>query len=367
DSEAKVAAVRYRLEATGVEAPRIIGSVQPISLHHGVVEGRYARRSCEDCHSTSSTMARGIVLSSYRPTGAEIELVGDTNVELDGERVMDEDGRLLFVPDPSASGRYVIGLARAGWIDIIGLLMFAGVVVGTTVHGGLRWFEARKRPASEHHRYTRVKLYTGHERIWHLIQAAAIVFLILTGLEMRDHLGLIGFEPSVRLHNALGFFLLFNAFLGLFYYVTSGAIRHYISEPREFGMIAMRQVGYYVSGIFKGAPHPVERSARARLNPLQQVTYVAILNVLLPWQILTGFAIWGIEYYPHLGEWFGGLPVLMPLHALGSWLFASFILMHVYLTTTSGRRPISGIEAMVTGWEEMPEADDMSTHEEKSA
>ena len=45
--------------------------------------------------------------------------------------------------------------------------------------------------------------------------------------------------------------------------------------------------------------------------------------------------------------------LLLPLHALGAWLFAAFILVHVYLTTTSGRRPLDGIKAMITGWEEV--------------
>ena len=91
------------------------------------------------------------------------------------------------------------------------------------------------------------------------------------------------------------------------------------------------------------------------MNPLQKTTYIAILNVLLPWQIFSGVAIWGLERWPHLENAFGGLVVLMPLHALGSWLFAAFIVAHVYLTTTSGRRPMSGIEAMITGWEELEE------------
>jgi len=38
---------------------------------------------------------------------------------------------------------------------------------------------------------------------------------------------------------------------------------------------------------------------------------------------------------------------------LGAWLFTAFIIMHVYLTTTSGHYPLDGIKAMITGWEEV--------------
>jgi thiosulfate reductase cytochrome b subunit len=203
-------------------------------------------------------------------------------------------------------------------------------------------------------RYDRVRLYPLYERVWHGIQALAVLLLLLTGLEIRDHVRLLGFESSVRLHEALGFFLLANAFLGLFYFLTSGAIRQYVSEPRDFATLAVRQVAYYLRGIFRGDPHPVERSARARLNPLQKVVYLVILNALLPWQILTGFAIWGLERWPHVEEALGGLPLLLPLHALGSWIFAAFLVMHVYLTTTSGRTWHAGLQAMITGWEEVP-------------
>jgi thiosulfate reductase cytochrome b subunit len=48
----------------------------------------------------------------------------------------------------------------------------------------------------------------------------------------------------------------------------------------------------------------------------------------------------------------GGLVFLAPLHAFGAWLFAAFLLLHVYLTTT-GPTPLANIQAMVVGWERM--------------
>lgn len=201
--------------------------------------------------------------------------------------------------------------------------------------------------------HARVRLYSAYERIWHWTQAGSVLVLLATGLEVRGAYALLGFATAVRVHEATGFFLLANAFLGLFYFLTSGAIRQYVAAPRDFATLAVRQAAYYLRGIFRGEPHPVERTPRARLNPLQQVVYVAILNVLLPWQVLSGLAVWGIARWPALEAAVGGLDVLVPLHALGAWLFATFVLAHVYLTTTAGRRPLSGIVAMVTGWDEV--------------
>ena len=199
----------------------------------------------------------------------------------------------------------------------------------------------------------RMKIYSVYERLWHWMQAGTVLVLLATGLEVRGVVAVLGFRAAVRLHEATGFLLLANAFLGLFYFLTSGAIRQYVAAPRDFATLAVRQALYYVRGIFRGAPHPVERTPGARLNPLQKIVYVGILNVLLPWQLLSGLALWGLERWPGLEHAVGGLDALVPLHALGAWLFTTFIVAHVYLTTTAGRRPLAGIKSMVTGWDEV--------------
>jgi thiosulfate reductase cytochrome b subunit len=129
-------------------------------------------------------------------------------------------------------------------------------------------------------------------------------------------------------------------------------MREYLPRPHGFIHDSMRQSAYYVSGIFKGEPHPFEKRPDDRMNPIQKLTYFGILNVLLPLQIVTGTLIWGAQYWPDLVALLGGLPVIAPVHALAAWFFATFIVGHVYLTTT-GPTPLEGIRAMVTGVEEV--------------
>jgi thiosulfate reductase cytochrome b subunit len=62
--------------------------------------------------------------------------------------------------------------------------------------------------------------------------------------------------------------------------------------------------------------------------------------------------MWGAQRWPDLANRLGGLPVLAPIHTLIAWLFASFIVMHVYLTTT-GPTPLAGIKGMMLGWDEV--------------
>jgi thiosulfate reductase cytochrome b subunit len=201
-------------------------------------------------------------------------------------------------------------------------------------------------------------MYRTYERAWHWLQALAILLLLVTGIEIHvTRIGLIDFALAVRVHNIVGFVVLANAIFAAFYHVASGEIQQYLPRPQGFFGQAITQARYYLSGIFRGQHHPFEKSPGRKLNPLQQLTYLGILNVLLPLQIVTGVLIWGAQRWPAVDGVMGGLVFLAPLHALGAWLFAAFLLMHVYLTTT-GPTPLANIQAMVVGWEGMETVDD---------
>ena len=76
-----------------------------------------------------------------------------------------------------------------------------------------------------------------------------------------------------------------------------------------------------------------KKPRRNKLNPLQQVTYLGILNVLLPAQIITGVLIWGLQEWPMIAAQLGGFQILAMVHTMAAWLFAAFIVSHVYLTS----------------------------------
>ncbi len=201
---------------------------------------------------------------------------------------------------------------------------------------------------------SRTRVYTTYERTWHWIQTLSIVVLLATGFHVHSPLRLPfpDLATVVWLHNVFGFILIGNAILGLFYYVTTGAIQQYV--PKRKGLVTgvSAQVKYYTGGIFRGEPHPTNKTPQQRLNPLQQLTYIGLLNVLLPLQIASGLLMWGVSLWPQAAGAVGGLPVLGALHTLGSWLFLSFLIAHLYLITT-GHTPLSNLEGMATGYEEL--------------
>ena len=197
-------------------------------------------------------------------------------------------------------------------------------------------------------------LYSLHERVCHWIQAFALILLVLTGFAIHypDRFGIFGsMVRALNWHSWIGFALIGNAFLGLFYHFTAEKYHHFLPRMDDFTEGAVRQARFYLYGIFKGEPHPFETTSRHKLNPLQRVTYLSLLNILLPYQILTGVLMWGVARWPAAFAKAGGLRILGPAHSLGAYVFLAFLIGHIYLAST-GKTPISLLRAMITGYEE---------------
>lgn len=352
DSAEKQALIAARLEALGLRNPRIQGEIQPYSINHNVGISETAIKNCQTCHSAESRLAQPIKLVDYLPGGVIPEFIEDTNTINSGELYID-GGALYYQPVTSQEGLYIFGKDRVRWVDWLGALAFLGVLAGVFTHGGLRFYTSLRLPR-HNPSVTRVYMYSVYERFWHWLQTFAIVILLFTGLIIHrpDMFGFFSFRYAVIVHNVLAALLVINASLSLFYHLVSGEIRQYIPRPYGFFDQAILQVKYYVRDIFKGGGHPFEKTLQKKLNPLQQVTYFAILNLLLPLQIITGALMWGAQHWPQATGLLGGLPFLAPFHSLIAWLFASFIVAHIYLTTT-GHDPLVGIRAMMYGWDEV--------------
>ena len=355
DTDVKEALIAERLASLGLADPHIEGEVRPYAIHHDVTGGEWATRECSVCHTADSRLTRPVVLASFAPGAVLPDFVVEGAIPAAGQMSLDADGTLSFTPDPSSRGYYLPGHDRVGWIDGLGIALFAGVLVGVTVHGGLRSFNARRKSGEVHEQEIRsVYMYTSYERFWHWLQTASILILLFTGLIIHkpDTFGIFSFRHVVLVHNVLAGILVLNAALSLFYHLVSGEIRQYLPRPRGFFDDAVLQTKYYLQGIFRGEAHPFDKTPGHKLNPLQQVTYFGILNVLLPLQVITGILMWGSQRWPELSGRLGGLAFLGPFHSLVAWTFAAFIVGHVYLTTT-GPHPTAAIKAMMVGWDEI--------------
>lgn len=353
DSSAKEEAVKTKLESLGLNTPRIEGLTQPYSINHNVARGEYAVDDCEACHSDESRVSQPIKLANYSPNGTLPVFDTANNVNASGDISQDEDGAVYYNPIPNNDDMYVFGSSRVNWIDWLGALLFTGTVLAVAGHGTMRYISSRKQPKGPA-KTERIYMYESYRRFWHWLQTVSIVSLLVTGLIIHrpDIFGAFSFRGVVAVHNVIAVILVVNALLSVFYHIATERAREYFPHPYGFFDDAIIQAKYYISGIFKNEAHPFEKRPDSRMNPIQKATYFGILNVLLPLQILTGALMWGVQKVPAIANWFGGLPFLAPFHSLVAWTFATFIVGHIYMTTT-GATPLEAMRGMVTGYEEV--------------
>ncbi len=341
----------YRIGAQG-EARRLLGEVHPYGIHHGVAHGGFVVRDCQACHDRSSILSGTLPLGPGRPE-APLQLWDAASGIIPAGRIIANGEEAHFKARPEEAGFYLLGHSTVAWVQWLGAAVLLLTLAGIILHALLR-IRANRRSHPGESPARLVYMYEAYERYWHWLQAIVIIGLILTGLTIHapGRFAWLSFAAAVRIHNVLAALLLFNAFLSLFYHFASGKIRSYLPEPSGFFSQMFSQGRYYISGIFKGEPHPFEKSLQKKLNPLQKVTYLVILNLLLPLQIITGILIAGAQIWPGLSARLGGLGFLVPFHSLLAWFFAAFLILHIYLTTT-GHTPLASIKAMISGWEKV--------------
>lgn len=193
-----------------------------------------------------------------------------------------------------------------------------------------------------------IYLYSRYERFWHWLQSLLIIVLLLTGFEIHQGYKLVGFHNAVTVHNFVGLTWLIAFAFFVFWILTTGEWKQYIPTTKK--MLAV--VRYYSYGIFRGEAHPVPKRKEAKHNPLQRLTYLSLAAFLLPFQMITGFLYWGYNAWPAWGIEGFSLEVLAVLHTIGAFAILTFLVVHLYMTTT-GHSIFAHIKAMISGWEEV--------------
>lgn len=151
-------AVRAGLVAQGYASPEIRVDVQPYEMHHGVVGGGWAIRSCDECHAAGSALNQPMSLAASLPDSKAPQW-GQTGTLTPAGTWTEVDARPVFRPSTQQAGFYVLGHDGRRWIDVLGMAMLLGVLLGVTIHGGLRvrHFLAQRTPATAEQKTTEGK------------------------------------------------------------------------------------------------------------------------------------------------------------------------------------------------------------------
>lgn len=213
-------------------------------------------------------------------------------------------------------------------------------------------------------------------RLWHWINAAALIVLFMTGLNISNahrylYWGDYGFDPQDA-------WLAVMRFPGWAtipgHYNLAAARDWHITAAWPFGLgllfiwIAMLANGHFRRDLATTprdwTPGAVVASLKAHsgggaahgYNPVQRILYGMVFGVLLPLMLFTGLAISpGFQAAaPWLLEVLGGRQSARSLHFIAAWAIFGFFVIHIVLALIDWRL----ILEMVTGGRRAPAARD---------
>jgi thiosulfate reductase cytochrome b subunit len=197
-------------------------------------------------------------------------------------------------------------------------------------------------------------LYPKWIRVWHLINAAMFIILIVTGISMQytdkeNASYVVGFVKAVKWHNFAAIILVLNYIV----YVTGNLLtnngRYYRIGRKDFLSNLTKQFNYYSRGMFKGEKHPFPVTEERKFNPLQKITYVLAMYVAFPLLIISGIGLLLPEITIKTFFGISGLILTDILHITMGFLLSIFMVIHIY-TCTLGAKPTSLFWGMISGY-----------------
>lgn len=208
-------------------------------------------------------------------------------------------------------------------------------------------------------------------RLWHWINAAAIIVLFMSGLNISNahrylYWGDYGFDPK----DAWASVMRFPGWATIPQHYNLAVARdwHILAAwPFAVGLLFI-WAAMLVNGHFRRdltttpgdwTPGAVMASVKAHsvgtmqgYSPVQRILYGLVFGLLLPLMVFTGLAISpGFQAAaPWLLEVLGGRQSARSLHFIASWAIFGFVVIHILLALTNWRL----IVAMITGGKRPP-------------
>ena len=199
--------------------------------------------------------------------------------------------------------------------------------------------------------YQPLYLYPIWIRLWHILNALLCLTLIITGLSIQfsNPSLAVRFKMAVAIHNVAGVTLSLNYlifFLGNLF--TSNGI-FYVIEVKGFFKRLKRQFHFYTIGVFHGETAPFPVTGDSKFNPLQQMSYVAIMYVILPLLIFSGIGLLYPEITVKSLIGISGLDYTDLLHLACGFFVTLFMFVHIYFCTF-GKTFWSNFKSIIDGY-----------------
>jgi len=191
-------------------------------------------------------------------------------------------------------------------------------------------------------------------RAWHWTNALLIITLAITGVSLHfadPKLWLVEFSLAARIHDVAGLALVAAYAFFVVANIVSGNWWQYVPKPPGVLDRCMKQLHWYVWGIFQGEPHPYPVTREVNFNAMQALIYWGVMYLLMPALLLTGLVFLFPEFAPDRLFGFDGLLPVAVLHYIAGATIVMFMIAHMYLGTT-GTTVTAMFKTMITGWHE---------------
>jgi len=196
-------------------------------------------------------------------------------------------------------------------------------------------------------------LYPLWVRIWHWLNAVFFITLLISGISMQysipDNTFLVQFELAVQLHNISGILISINYFLFILgnLYFSNG--KQYIIERKGLYQRLIKQIRFYLFGMFQKQNPPFPITVKSKFNPLQKVSYVFAMYIGYPLIMISGWSMLFPEIIPAVVLGVSGLLLTALFHVFFGFILSIFLFIHLYVCTFA--EPISrNFKSMITGW-----------------
>ncbi|MDY0343010.1 MAG: cytochrome b/b6 domain-containing protein [Lentimicrobium sp.] len=214
----------------------------------------------------------------------------------------------------------------------------------------------------------RIYLYPVWIRLWHTINAILMVMLILSGLSMQysnPNYPLIRFDLAVKMHNISGILITVFFLYFLLAIIFNWAGKFYRMPLKGYSKRLLKQVKYYMFGIFRGEKAYFPVNEERKFNPIQLLSYNLIQFVAVPLVIITGWALLFPETIVLNFFGYSGILLTSLLHVIMGFFISIFLIIHLYFITV-GHSVTSNLKSIVTGYHDIDEEDSVATQTENS-
>lgn len=189
--------------------------------------------------------------------------------------------------------------------------------------------------------------FTRFERFWHWTQTGLILALLATGFGMYGTHALFDFGTAMSWHLVFAWALIGLWLLAIFWHLFTGQWRQYVPARGVLPMLL-----HYLYGIFSGEALPYRTTPSAKHNPLQRLAYLGFKLLIAPALWITGLLM---LFYPawqgtSLGELLR-LAGIAWIHVAAAYGLVLFLVVHIYISATTGHPWYSHLAAMITGRE----------------